>query len=136
VEFATLLVPSGPLTYRPGLLQIFEGKHSDAELRTYVWTRANGEAYFFFAKQSGSWRIGPWASDAQFVFFSMGAGKYCDQFFLCNGSYLEFCGQRIFTSSKVVARGEWRSQAGSHQFSCSGESAVTFQPSMLMVQHG
>jgi len=135
VEFATLLVPSGPLAQCPGLLQPFEGKHSGIEVRTYVWSRTSGETYFFFAEQSGSWRIGPWASDAQFVLCSMDAGKNLDQFVLCDGSYLEFCGQRIFTSSTVVARGEWLSQAGGHQFFCSDESAVVLQPSMLTVQH-
>jgi len=135
VEFATLLVPSGPLTQHPGLLQTFEGKYSGAEVRTYVWSQASGETYFFFAEQPGSWRIGPWASDAQFVFFSMDTGKNLKKFILCNGSYLEFCGQCLFTSNAVIARGEWLSQADGHQFSCSNESAVTFQPSMLTVQH-
>jgi hypothetical protein len=134
MEFATLLVPSGPLTQPPGVLQIFDGKYSGAKVQTYVWSRASAETYFFFAEQPGSWRIGPWASDAQFVFFSMDAGQNLNQFILCDGSYLEFCGQRIFTSNRVVARGEWSSRAGSRRFSCSDQSAVALQPSMSTVQ--
>jgi len=136
VEFATLLVPSGPLTQHPGLLQTFEGKYSGAEVRTYVWSQASGETYFFFAEQPGSWRIGPWASDAQFVFFSDG---YRQKSQAVHSLQRELSGvlwpTPLYFKRCDCAVGEWLSQADGHQFSCSNESAVTFQPSMLTVQH-
>jgi hypothetical protein len=133
-EFATLLIPAGRFAHSPGLLQVFEGTPSGVAVQPYVWSQTSGKTFIFFAKQFGSWQIGPWASDAQFVFASMDAKQNLKQFIVCDGSYLELCGKRIFASRTAVARSEWLARPGGHEFLCSDEPAMTLTPSMLTVQ--
>jgi hypothetical protein len=130
-----MLVPTGQSGSSPGVLKSFEAKHHGTAVQAYVWSRAREESYIFFADQPGSWQLGPWASDGRLVLSSIDANKNLKQFIISDGSYLEFCGQRVFSSKFSVARAEWSRQASGDQFSCSDDSATTLRPSLLTVQH-
>ncbi len=107
VEFVTLLIPVSRAGTHVGLLQLFEGKHSGVPVRAYQYSIAGSSDYLFFTDQAGTWQYGPWTSDARFLFGSTSLGKNLNRFVICDGSYLEVGGRRIFSAKTAVVRDEW-----------------------------
>ena len=130
-EFATLLIPVWTNRARPGSFQTVESGHKSAAVRAYRYSVAGLAHYVFFADKAGSWRIGPWASDARFLYFSTNSAGNFRQLVIYQGSYLEISGRRIFTSDGSPVCGECLTERSGHQFVSSEESAPTAEPSKV-----
>src|SRR5262249_1785353 len=120
VELATLLLPMPTSGLRHGSLQGFKGKHNGAPVRAYLYSTPEAENYFFFADQARRWQMGPWVSDARFLFCSTTPGGDLRQFILSEGSHLEFRGRALFAREGLVKQAEWSPEAG-HQISSSDD---------------
>jgi hypothetical protein len=134
VEFATLLIPFSNPGCRFDSLQAFKAKHSGAPVRAYLYSTPDSQSYFFFADQGRPWQMGPWGSDAKFLFYSTALRDDSTQFILCEGSYLEFRGRILLAHEEPVAQAEWSSNSESHQASLSKSSAT--EPEHLFCRQG
>ena len=104
-EFATMLIPISQPNAHLGLLQPFETEHKGMQVRAYQYSIAGSTDYLFFADEAGSWQFGPWASDARFLFCSTISGNL-NRFIVCDGSFLEVGGRRVFSAKTAMVRDE------------------------------
>ena len=124
VEFAALLIPVAKADAALGLLQLFEPSHTGVPVRAYRYSAADVANYMFFANEAGSWQVGPWVSDARFLFCSTSGDENVTQLVICDGSYVELSGRQIFTSEAPLMRGEWLSGAPKHLGGADLESSL------------
>jgi hypothetical protein len=117
IEIATLLLPMPARDSGPGSLQAFKARHNGAPVRAYLYSVPGTENYFFFADQARRWQMGPWVSDAKFLFCSTTPGGELCQFILSDGSYLDFQGRVLFAGDASVKQAEWSPETDSHQIS-------------------
>ncbi len=122
-EFAILLRPVEHALQELGTLEPMDDRAKNATVRAYRYSRPEEAHYMFFAEHSQGWVLGPWASDAQFLYCGIAPGGK-QHWVLCGGSYAEISGQRVITCKRAVERCEWVSGDAAGQISCSGESAL------------
>jgi hypothetical protein len=72
--------------------------------RGFKYERADKLSFFLFGDGGSDWRMGPWRSDARFIFGSVGDEGLC--LALCAGSYLEVGGERLIACREPVERYE------------------------------
>ena len=113
-EFTTMLIPDSEAAAHLGLLRRLESRHQGVPVSAFRYSTANATDSMFFADELGNWQIGPWASDARFLFCSTGTDKVVLQFVICDGSYFEFSGRRIFDADLRVKQHEWSRDTRSH----------------------
>ena len=113
-EFTTMLIPDSEAAAHLGLLRRLESGHQGVPVSAFRYSTANATDSMFFADELGNWQIGPWASDARFLFCSTGTDKVVLQFVICDGSYFEFSGRRIFDADLRVKQHEWSRDTRSH----------------------
>jgi len=115
-QFVTLLIPV-PVNTNPGLLR--ELKPGREETRTQAYRFSTGDTIylFFFAGAPGRWEVGSWASDARFLFCATREGDRPHHIVICDGTFVEAKGQRVFKSPKGPVRGEWSSGEGAQGLS-------------------
>jgi hypothetical protein len=106
MEFATLLMPISAVPTEIGVLQRINAKQTGTLVQAYQYSTARSMDYFFCSHKSGKWQCGPWASDARFLFASTKSGILV-RFVICDGSYLERGGEKLFFSKARVIRDEW-----------------------------
>jgi len=122
-EFAILLRPSQLALEEAGTFEPVDDSAKNATVSAYRYSWLEEAHYMFFAEHCQPWVLGPWASDAQFLYCCIGP-RGEQRGMLCGGSYAEISGQRVITCRHAVERCEWVSgDAGGH-ISCSGESAL------------
>jgi Heparinase II/III-like protein/Heparinase II/III N-terminus len=122
-EFAILLRPVEHALEELGTLEPLGDGAKNATVRAYRYTRPEETHYMFFAEHSQGWVLGPWASDAQFLYCGIGpSGK--QHWVLCGGSYAEIDRKRVITCRRAVKHCEWVSGDAAGHFSCSEESAL------------
>ena len=122
-EFAILLRPVEHALEELGTLEPMDDGAKNATVRAYRYSRPEEAHYMFFAEHSQGWALGPWASDAQFLYCGISAsGK--QHWVLCGGSYAEVDRKRVITCRRAVEHCEWVSGDAAGQFSCSGDSAL------------
>jgi hypothetical protein len=120
-EFAIVFLSSRRGVGEPGLLrEIFE---EGSGARGYCYRTSNSSHYLFFAQSGENWNLGPWESDADFVYF----GIYADRrqhWVICDGSYVEAsdCSMRLKCR---VPRFEWLSDGTGRLTYCSDESMLS-----------
>jgi hypothetical protein len=103
-EFATLLVPIG---LSP------EGANAQARLTQFLPSPGmsvyrfvdNREDHCFIFAHDKTWMFHEWKSDAEFL-YSCSANGVLNLLIFCNGTHVEFHGNRIVTSPKRVLRCE------------------------------
>jgi hypothetical protein len=61
---------------------------------------ASGESHLFFLSQQRPWQIGPWSSDAAFVYCRVSDGEDAYQLILCDGTFIA-AGADVFVRSAV-----------------------------------
>jgi len=114
IEFAALLIPIAKADAAQGLLQQFEPTHKGVPVRAYRYSAADVANYMFFADVAGTWQVGPWVSDARFLFCSTRGEENVRQLAVYDGSYVELSGRQVFKSEVPLMRGEWRPDAPKH----------------------
>jgi len=111
-ELMTMLIPHSEVTAHLGLLRTVEPGHKGVSVKAFRYSTAIAQDHLFFADKPGNWQVGPYASDARFLYCSTDAARTVVQFVICGGSYFAFGGRRIFDTSLPVKHSEWSREAG------------------------
>ena len=127
-EFATLLAPLGMSS---------QDANAQARLTQFLPSPGmsayrfidNREDHCFIFAQDKSWTFNEWKSDAEFLYSSSTNGKL-NLLIFCNGTHVEFRGNRIVTSPKRVLRCEIIYSKGGAQVVCSEDHIVVSQEGM------
>jgi hypothetical protein len=129
-EFATLLTPIGMSS---------EDANAQARLRQFLTSRVsayrfidNREDHCFIFAQDKSWTFHEWQSDAEFLYSSSTNGKL-NLLIFCNGTHVEFRGNRIVTSRKRALRCEIIYSQGRTQVVCSEDHILVSQEGMGII---
>lgn len=112
VELTTMLIPHSEVTAHMGLLCSVESGHRGAPVKAFRYSTAITRDHLFFADKPGNWQVGPYASNARFLYCSTDANRTVTQFVICGGSYFAFGGRRLFDASLPVKRSEWSRNTG------------------------
>jgi glycosyltransferase involved in cell wall biosynthesis len=99
--FVALFVPVARPRPDASLTRIAESSEQVSGFRYHV---PEEEHCIFFGKPGESWTLGPWASDAEFLY--CGRTRERRALICCNGTRLEVGGKRILDSPKTVLRCE------------------------------
>lgn len=102
-----MLIPDPEVAVQLGILRPMECEQSSATLKGFRYSTADADDYMFFNDGEGSWRVGPWASDAKFLFCSTDPKKAVRQFVIYDGSYFDLNACRIFDARISVKHSEW-----------------------------
>jgi hypothetical protein len=102
-------------------------------VRAYRYSAADVANYMFFANEAGTWEVGPWVSDARFLFCSTKGQENVQQLAIYDGSYVELSGRQVFKSAVPLILGEWRPDAGKHAAGVGPESSMHQENVPLLV---
>jgi len=102
-EFVTLLFPHRGPAPQPGELAKTEG--STASVHGYRQRGGDGEHYFLFGPGDQRWSLGPWTSDAEFVYLGLNPDGRRELIF-CHGSHVEIGGRPIVSCAEAASRCE------------------------------
>jgi hypothetical protein len=75
-----------------------------------------------FSTARGTWKLGPWTSDANFIYCKLRDGEMM-HFILCDGSFAQFAGKAVFAHGRKIERFEWRGLAEGAQVFASDDVA-------------
>lgn len=131
VEFVTLLLPNVSIPSEMGRL---ERLASDTVVRAYRYTRAGEEHSFFFADVAKAWTLGPWSSDAEFLYWAVDRRREQRLLMLCGGSYAEVAGLRVLASPKSIEYAEVVGFDGKTELFASDPERVQLESSLDRVE--
>ncbi|HEX8818126.1 MAG TPA: alginate lyase family protein [Terriglobales bacterium] len=66
----------------------------------------DGEEHLLFFANQNHWRVGPWSSDAEFLYWSSSDHQSLQRLFLCNGTFVRFNDRAIIASPNPIDRCE------------------------------
>ena len=101
-EFVTLLVPVSTSMSADGTLSKISG--SSESCVGYCYRTASDEHWFFFS-EGKTWKIDPWKTDAEFLYFRK-SGDASQFLGCCNATFVECEGHKIVSTQKPVLRCE------------------------------
>jgi hypothetical protein len=129
VELTTLLIPISTTAAKLGVLEPVAAEGKGRSVSAYRYAPAGAaEHLFVFANASKSWSLGPWSSDARFLFSKYGRQGRPDCFVLCDGSYLAWNGRRLLVASAALDYAEFFFNGYQPQFRCTNPDAVRGNP--------
>jgi Heparinase II/III-like protein/Heparinase II/III N-terminus len=123
-EFATLLLPTGissECADAHSLMRI----PSSPQMMIYRFVGVREEHFFIFAQDKG-WTFRQWKSDAEFMYWCRGNGN-SNLVVFCNGTHLDFCGNRIVSFPRRALSCEIISSHGETQVICSEDKVIVSQ---------
>jgi hypothetical protein len=126
-EFATILIPNSEATTDLGLLRKLESENIGVPVSAFQYSTAEATDSVFFADESGNWQVGPWASDARFLFCSTDSSNVVQHFVIHEGSYFELLGRRIFDAGVRVKQCEWSRNISGNSISGSAKMPVIYE---------
>jgi len=121
-DFAVILVPMLRDTEFGTFSLLEEGNH---DVRGYHYQVRSVSHFIFCAGSTGSWTLGSWASDAQFLYCCL-EDRRLVQIILVAGSFAKWQGRPIVTHQREVERFEWWNKIGTTQSSSSDQSALAY----------
>lgn len=124
-EFATLLFSVGKVSEELGTLRRIRDPAKHAQVVGYQYKTPLEMHFMFFAERGHSWALGPWASDAQFIYYGVAPARGRRHLVLCEGSYLDVGGRRTIACKRPVGRIEWISTGTTAELFCSDEAALS-----------
>jgi hypothetical protein len=127
-EVATLVALSGILPQDVDGQAKFVQDSSSPRTSVYRFID-NGEEHCFIFAQDESWSFHEWKSDAEFLYCCSANGKL-NLLVFCNGTYVEFRGNRIISSPKRALRCEIIYSDGKTQVFCSEDDILVSQEEM------
>lgn len=127
-EFATLLVPLGISTEDPNAQARLIQVSASTSMSVYRLID-NREEYFFIFAEEKSWTYQEWKSDAEFLCYCRTNGKL-NLLVFCNGTHVEFRGNRIVSSPKHAVRCEVIDSHGKTEVVCSEADILISQNEM------
>ena len=79
--------------------------------------------YMIFGEREGaSWSLGPWASDADFLYCGV-ENQHVTHLVFCGGSFVKIQGQGVLTHHRKIERFEWLIQGGVRRIFSSDDTA-------------
>jgi hypothetical protein len=104
-EMATLLIPGpGP---SPSLLMKGLATQCNASVQAYSFETEELAHYVFFSFEEGTWAIGPWSSDASFLYCGLD-GRRLVHIVLIGGSFVQWQRNDVIIVGHAVDFLEWR----------------------------
>jgi len=125
-DFVTLILANASsFADRGRLVRMTESGHG--AVRGFGYSNLRQEHNFFFSGSPGSWSLGPWSSDADFLYCSRDLRMEKYMLVLCNGSYADVGGSRVLNCRQRVRYAEVSSFAGE-------PSILSSDPEQVIVQ--
>jgi hypothetical protein len=106
-ESATVLFPGRASAALLAALPSADRKGNCAAVVGYRFEESGKSHFFFFATSREPWAWQGWSSDARFLYGRADRNNELVHLVVCDGSFAETNGRRLFDSQKVVARYEW-----------------------------
>jgi hypothetical protein len=124
LEHASLLVPLLHPSGAPGtfLSSNTPGGSVGGTVRAYRYD-GSGKSHLMIFAGEGKWSLGPWTSDAKFVYCGLEHNQVM-HFVLCEGSFASVNGKSVFAHRDKVERLEWMKQPGTNQTFCSNDASI------------
>jgi hypothetical protein len=129
VDFVTLVIAGEQAQLDLGQLT----RNNDsipAKTSGYRYRNSRQEHAFFFAAHQGSWKLDCWGSDAEFLWWRLDRTRDEYTLVLCNGSYVDAGGRRVFTCGKTVSYAEVVSSAGKVELFSSDREGIVLEESL------
>lgn len=123
LHFSTIAtLPAEFVTLIAGRGEVGEFSRIPDTEQAYRYRTSDEEYIICFGKPSVIWTAGPWRSDAEFLCWRIGgAGRLL---ILCNGTYVEYHGERILSNTRRVNNCEVMSTHGKTEILASDKGAV------------
>jgi hypothetical protein len=129
VELVTLLIPTSTTGAKFEVRESLAAESGTPLACAYTYTLLGGtEHLFVFRAAAGNWKIGPWSSDARFLFCANRRGGKPDCFVMCNGRYLAYNGRQVLVARGVLDYAEFFFDGYQPQFRSSNPDAVCVNP--------
>ncbi len=122
-EHASLLVPLLRPSDEPGAFLTISTPENSGGASAYRYDGLGKSHVMIFASGEQPWTLGPWASDARFIYCGLENGRVI-HFILCGGSFAKLNEKSTFAYPQRVERLEWTKQAGARQTFCSEDAAI------------
>jgi Heparinase II/III-like protein/Heparinase II/III N-terminus len=127
-DFATVIIARSGLSTDTGRLVRINGS-VPGTIGGYRYSNSRCVDDFFFVDRSEPWVLGDWASDAEFLYWSVDRERERFTLILCEGTYADAGGRRVLNCSRRVKYVEVLSSAGKVELGSSApESVVLEQP--------
>jgi hypothetical protein len=128
-ECVTLVIPLVRGNLQPGELTRFEPQSASESVCRYSYSTAEKEHGVIFAV-GRPWSSGGWGGDAEFFYWRRNRGGAPWSIIMCNGTYLELAGERLFSCSRPVLRCEIIRTSEKMHILCSDNEALTVNDSL------
>jgi hypothetical protein len=124
-ECATVIAPLFHGSDREGrFTRLTEnGVDGSGATRGYRYEEYRRVHYMIFANGRGSWKLGPWTTDAEFLYCCTGDGEMV-QVILCDASYAKLNERSVLGHDRKIAHLEWVSQSGVSRIFASEDAAT------------
>ena len=106
-EFATVLFPGRASAAHLAALPLTDSVGRCTAMVGYRFEESGKSHFFFFATSREPWAWQGWSSDARFLYGRADRNQELVHLVVCDGSFAEHNGRRLFDSQTVVARYEW-----------------------------
>ena len=106
-EFATVLFPGRASAAHLAALPLTDSVGRCTAMVGYRFEESGKNHFFFFATSREPWAWQGWSSDARFLYGRADRNQELVHLVVCDGSFAEHNGRRLFDSQTVVARYEW-----------------------------
>jgi hypothetical protein len=130
-DFATLILASTSAPANIGqLVRVPTADRSATSAFRYSHFRDSPgprEHNFVFAHRPGSWTLGPWTSDAHFLYWCCNREREECSLILCDGSYADAGEIRVLSCGKRISYAEISSSGGAVELLSSHPGQVRFQ---------
>jgi hypothetical protein len=130
-QCATLLVPLPPGAHGPGRLRELDSRASfPNSVSAFRYDDFHGRTHcmIFAGQDKPSWSLGPWATDARFLYFSF-EGRRLSHFVFCHVSEVKLQEKLLVRHPGIIERFEWIGREQTPRTFSSDEEAVRSFPS-------
>lgn len=133
-EHAVLLVPAVGRMEETREFFRHDRQHGEVGIpeAAYRYERGHITHFMIFRQaQNAVWTLGPWTSDARFLYFCV-KDRRVGHVVFCEGSFAQLRGESLISHDATLQWLEWTNREGEHQLACSDESAThSFSASVL-----
>jgi hypothetical protein len=127
---AALIAPLAEVSTRPGEMSFLTGEcgRKCGLLRGYRYKDSVSTHYLVFSCGHGAWTLGPYTSDARFLYCRIRESRL-EHFIVCNGSSVVLNGESVLHQARTIERFEWINRQGASQvFSSDDRASTAFFP--------
>ncbi len=127
IELATVLLPLAE-DVELGAFSLLSDLAGGASACGYCYETTKAKSYTVFAECAGTWRVEDWESDASFLYGEVSHAGELQHLVVCDASFAEKDGHRVFEARRRVPRCEWLREGASSRVFCDDVSAIRQLP--------